>query len=243
MNQWGGTWDQGYDQNWSQWGDDGSGGGYLRSLGCIDACACAPRDAPAPNSITDWLNNIPADVPTPTVLRRPPVLISNRYAAIDSDADTMCVQITDLIKKKRRSSGRQRSTGPRTSLDRRGMQLVAWPTLQALLESRAWFPRTTSRVTLHCRQSASPRIGHVFKLRRTMRRMCSRPPESCWTTPPSKRFATHHWASRDGHCATSAPSPTRPMMMMITMTYSPKTMATTISSRSLQHLSVMAGSR
>ncbi len=39
MNQWGDSWDQGYDQNWSQWGDDGSGGGYLRSLGCIDTCA------------------------------------------------------------------------------------------------------------------------------------------------------------------------------------------------------------
>ena len=102
MNQWGGTWDQGYDQNWGQWGDDGSEGGYLRSLGCIDACDCGPRDAPVQNSISDWLNTIPADVPMPTVMRRPPVLLSKRYAAIDSDNDTMCVQITDLIKKKKK---------------------------------------------------------------------------------------------------------------------------------------------
>ena len=60
MSQWGGSWDQGYDQSWSQWGDDGSGGGYLRSLGCIDIRA--PPD-PLANSNADWLNGIiPSDV-------------------------------------------------------------------------------------------------------------------------------------------------------------------------------------
>ena len=103
--QWGGNWDQGwdqgYDQNqgWDQWG--GEDMSYLRSLGCLSEAV--DKNADSTNLLESWLNDCSTTVPCVSPYCRPPIAVSNRYAAIDDDAETMTVPIKDLIKKSTRA--------------------------------------------------------------------------------------------------------------------------------------------
>ena len=97
--QWGGSWDQGwdqgYDQNqgWDQWGTEDMA--YLRSLGCFSVAV--DKNTDSASLLESWLSDHSIPVP------RPPIAISNRYAAIDDDAETMTVPIGDLVKKSTRA--------------------------------------------------------------------------------------------------------------------------------------------
>ena len=67
---------------------------YWRSLGCLSVAV--DKNIDSANLLESWLNDCSTSVPC---LCRPPIAISNRYAAIDDDAETMTVPIGDLIKK------------------------------------------------------------------------------------------------------------------------------------------------
>ena len=62
-----------------------------------------PTSEPAGNLIMKWLND-PSDcvIPPPCIACRPPIAISNRYGAIDSDNDAMVVPIGGFIKASRK---------------------------------------------------------------------------------------------------------------------------------------------
>ena len=74
---------------------------YLRSLGCLSEAV--DKNADSTNLLESWLNDCSTTVPCVSPYCRPPIAVSNRYAAIDDDAETMTVPIKDLIKKSTRA--------------------------------------------------------------------------------------------------------------------------------------------
>ena len=80
-------------------GGEGEEGQYLRSLGCLSVAVDEKSDST--NLLDAWLSD--CGTPVPCLACRPPITISNRYAAFDDDAGTMTVPIEDLIKKSTRA--------------------------------------------------------------------------------------------------------------------------------------------
>ena len=71
----------------------------MRSFGCLSVAVDEKSDST--NLLESWLSDCSA--PVPCLACRPPIAISNRYAAIDDDAETMTVPVEDLMKKSTRA--------------------------------------------------------------------------------------------------------------------------------------------